>query len=139
MSDRSATPPSGYADVIVTIPSLRPIHNTANRVRVHIWMPTDLQLSSSTNQFSRVSGWQDPTSCDGTDRYQPARISATTSFSSGTESFMGGVLSLVINHVSYVNTRVVKLVSCIILPIQKKLQYKRMASVQRTKWLPLLP
>ena len=91
---------TGYADITVTIPSLRPVHSTANRVRVHIWTPTDFQLSSSTNRLSRVSNWKDLNSCGGSDRFQPVRISATASFSSGTESFVGGVYPLIASNVS---------------------------------------
>ena len=81
---------------------LTPIHSSTNRIRFYVWSPSNIELSSSTTVLSRVEGWED-SSCNGINRFQTARLSATAEFSSGNDNrFVANVLPLIVNNVSIV-------------------------------------
>ena len=82
-------------------PVLEPVHPSANRVTLHLWNPGDIELSVSDDTLERVLTWKSScTSNTDPDRYQTARITATTNFISGNNQFTANILPLVAHRVS---------------------------------------
>ncbi len=97
---RSSNNSQSSVNVSATIPSLIPIHSSAGLVTFHVWTPTEVSLAISTTRLYKVRGWMTPT-CDA-NRFQTARLSATASFISGSNSFTGDVYPLIARLVSWI-------------------------------------
>lgn len=103
VSEFSTSESLGYTDVTVMIPSLTPVHPSANTIRLHIWSlsPSSFNLDISTRNLVRVAEWRiEPSCADNRNQFQTARITATAEFVSGSQSFETNVYPLITNNVS---------------------------------------
>lgn len=82
-------------------PVLQPVYPGANNVTLHVWTPGSIDLSVSDDTLERVNMWRHPTCGDRErDKYQTARIMATTRFASGNNHFTANILPIIADRVS---------------------------------------
>ena len=100
MNETSTTVSSGSVNITLGISGLRPVYRGADTIRIYIWTPSQVELTSSTDRLFRVAGWVEDCRGGSGNQFQTARVFATARFSSGTNSFSADVLRLVQNRVS---------------------------------------
>ena len=87
--------------VFVRLGGLLPvIADVSDQIRFHIWTLSNFDVSVSDDSLNMVDSWLESCSVPDRFRYQTARIYATASVTSGSNSFTANILPLVTDNVS---------------------------------------